>query len=130
MNFTQTAGLAGAARPAQERAYIENAQAQQQAYVENERAKKDAANLCKEVGREVPEGIGRLYRKTDILSEVLAVLEQRLAPVLVSRPPQTGETDCAHASAATVLGQQLSELSARLELMTHCMLDLQTRLEL
>lgn len=99
--------------------------------------KRDPAETCstqsgcdepKRISREIPERIERLFDRTEELSMLIAKFSARLEPVLVVQPACLSEKKSAMFS--TQLGGQLSELTARIDLMIEAVNTLDAQLEL
>ena len=78
--------------------------------------------------REIPARVSHLFELTDVLSGRIVRISSRLENVIVSRPH--GTDSCGAAPSSTALGEQLAQISARLELMIEALESLDAQLEL
>lgn len=76
--------------------------------------------------REIPAQVARLFGLAELVSERLAGLETRLAPVLFSCPEHQNEGK--NAVVSTELGDRLSQIALRLERIADALFALDNRL--
>lgn len=79
---------------------------------------------------EIPAQLDRVVSASEYLSERLAMLEQKLSPVLRSRPPQETDNQAKYPVQGTLFGGRLADLGARIALMTQALESIDDRLEI